>query len=240
VRAIAFDLWDTLLDGPPPSRVRAALRPYRTRALYPWLAAGFAQAAAVEALGADPEAVRDRQLVRRYPTVAALVRAIPRAPGRRVTPALVRETERLFELFAGAARIRRGAAALLVALRARGARLGLVSNTNSIAARAIDRLGLAPLVDAIVLSCDVGICKPDPRIFERTARELGVAPAEVIVVGDSLRSDVRGATAAGMSAVWLARAPAPARRIGPRAIAIGGITGLRALLDRALRAGADW
>ena len=50
--------------------------------------------------------------------------------------------------------------------------------------------------------------KPQPEIFLRTCRRLGVAPAEALHVGDSLREDYEGARAAGLRALLLDRAAA--------------------------------
>jgi putative hydrolase of the HAD superfamily len=58
---------------------------------------------------------------------------------------------------------------------------------------------------AVVMSGEVGIAKPDPAIFRFALDKLGVAPEEVWHVGDSLASDVAGARAAGLRAVWLNR-----------------------------------
>lgn len=62
------------------------------------------------------------------------------------------------------------------------------------------KFGLADAVDDIVISAEVGIAKPDPRIFALAASRLGVAPAEALLVDDFLRN-VEGARTAGMSAV---------------------------------------
>ena len=61
------------------------------------------------------------------------------------------------------------------------------------------------LLDALVCVADsgaLGVTKPDPRIFEWTAAQLGVAPAEIVHVGDSWPADVLGARGAGFSAIW--------------------------------------
>jgi putative hydrolase of the HAD superfamily len=98
--------------------------------------------------------------------------------------------------------------ALLEALRARGLKLALVSNTASpqwLLEPVLEQQGLVERVDAIVLSSEVGKRKPHPAIFERALRELGVAAEESLFVGDRLEADVLGASRVGMStvqAVW--------------------------------------
>jgi 2-haloalkanoic acid dehalogenase type II len=85
-------------------------------------------------------------------------------------------------------------------------RLALVSNGLGRDQRAkIERAGLAPRFEAIVISEEVGLLKPDPAIFERALEALGVDAAAALYVGDNRAHDVAGAAAAGMRAVWLDR-----------------------------------
>ena len=65
--------------------------------------------------------------------------------------------------------------------------------------------GLHEYFEAIFISGEVGIAKPDPAIFHLALTQLGVAPEEAVMVGDSLTIDVAGARAAGITAVWLNR-----------------------------------
>jgi FMN phosphatase YigB (HAD superfamily) len=58
--------------------------------------------------------------------------------------------------------------------------------------------------DPVVVSAEVGLCKPDPRIFRLALSARGLDPAEVVYVGDS-DEDVVGARAAGMTPVRLCR-----------------------------------
>jgi putative hydrolase of the HAD superfamily len=94
--------------------------------------------------------------------------------------------------------------ALLEALRARGLKLALVSNTASpdwLLRPVLERQGLVDRVDAIVLSSEVGKRKPHPAIFERALAEVGVRPEEALFVGDRLDADVAGAANVGMRTV---------------------------------------
>jgi putative hydrolase of the HAD superfamily len=94
--------------------------------------------------------------------------------------------------------------ALLEALRDRGLKLALVSNTASprwLLEPILERQGIVDRVDAIVLSSDVGKRKPHPAIFERALVELAVEPREALFVGDRLGADVLGASRIGMSTV---------------------------------------
>lgn len=95
-----------------------------------------------------------------------------------------------------------GAAALLAALQPR-ARIVIV--TNNLLDEQQDKLafcGLAPLVDVLVASEDVGVSKPDPGIFRIALERGGVAADEAVMVGDSWVNDIAGARTAGIRGVW--------------------------------------
>jgi HAD superfamily hydrolase (TIGR01509 family) len=94
-------------------------------------------------------------------------------------------------------------APVLHALRARGHRLAVVSNANGTLRRAFDRLGLAPMVDAIFDSCDEGVEKPDPRFFQLALERTGSRADTTVHVGDLYFVDVAGARAAGIQPVLL-------------------------------------
>jgi HAD superfamily hydrolase (TIGR01549 family) len=104
-----------------------------------------------------------------------------------------------------------GAAALLAAVRQR-AGVGVVS--NNLLDEQQDKLracGLDRFVDALVVSEEAGISKPDPAIFRIALERLDCAPEDAVMVGDSWSADVAGARAAGIRAVWFnpARLAAP-------------------------------
>lgn len=90
--------------------------------------------------------------------------------------------------------------ALVAQLRARGVRTAIVSNMSGGIAATPVRALRDTLVDAVVLSGDVGVAKPDPRLFRHAARVLGVAERECVFV-DDLWSNIRGAVAVGMVGV---------------------------------------
>jgi YjjG family noncanonical pyrimidine nucleotidase len=95
-----------------------------------------------------------------------------------------------------------GAAALLAAVKPH-ARIGIVS--NNLREEQEDKLrhcGLDRDVDVLVVSEDVGISKPDPRIFDIALEQLGVTAGEAVMVGDSWTADIAGARAAGIRAIW--------------------------------------
>ncbi len=99
-----------------------------------------------------------------------------------------------------------GAEELLSELKARGLRVGLISNTGRTpgsALRAIlEQLRLARHIDVMVFSNEHGECKPQQSIFEELRRGLDVAYEEMMFVGDNLYADVHGAQRVGMRGVW--------------------------------------
>ncbi len=100
--------------------------------------------------------------------------------------------------------------AALELLRSQGYRTAVVSNSpwGSPAAlwrKELKRLGIAGLVDAVVLCGDVGWRKPSRRIFDHARKRLGVASEQCVFVGDDLEWDVAGGAAAGMRAVLIDR-----------------------------------
>jgi len=92
---------------------------------------------------------------------------------------------------------------VLAEVRARGMRVGVLSDCTSELSEAWPELPVARLVDARVLSCEVGRRKPDPALFALIVRQLGVAPAQCLYVGDGGGRELTGASACGMRAVML-------------------------------------
>ena len=158
--------------------------------------------------GIDPDTVR--RLFREDPEALELLRSLERGEiadedfERRFGAMLgVADTDALVDrLFAG---MQPDEAMIDAVRRARaaGVRTGLVS--NSWGTSRYDRDGLAELFDAILISGEVGLHKPEPEIYELAAEQVGV-PAELCVFVDDLPENVDGARAVGMTAVRHRRA----------------------------------
>lgn len=69
------------------------------------------------------------------------------------------------------------------------------------------RFGLDLTADALVISEEVGVMKPHPEIFAYAARQAGLRPDQILYVGDSPNSDIRGAAHAGFRTAWFVRDP---------------------------------
>jgi putative hydrolase of the HAD superfamily len=181
MRAVIFDLWDTLVEWPV----------------------------------AEAEVLRDR--------IAAIV-GVPDAEfGRRWTESYrVSQTGPLAAAYAGLGvpdehlgaevearhafarrvlRPRAGAAGVLVELRRRGMRLGLMSVCSEEVPAVWPHTELAGLFDTETFSSDCGLMKPEPEIYLHTAAALGVDAHECFFVGDGANDELAGAARVGMTPV---------------------------------------
>jgi putative hydrolase of the HAD superfamily len=87
-----------------------------------------------------------------------------------------------------------------------GCRLALVSNGAPDMQRLkLQESGLEGYFEAVVVSGDIGIGKPDARIFLHALALLEASPEGSVAVGDSIERDIRGAQRAGIRAIWLNR-----------------------------------
>jgi putative hydrolase of the HAD superfamily len=98
---------------------------------------------------------------------------------------------------------RDGAIDTLDELKRRGFKRGVISVCSSDVEEAWGETELAPHVDDVVLSCAVGLSKPDPRIYELACERLGVEPGECVFVGDGANDELAGAQRVGMRAVCI-------------------------------------
>jgi len=96
-------------------------------------------------------------------------------------------------------------APVLGKLRARGIKVGVVSNWDSRLRRISEGVGLTALVDFLVISAEAGIRKPHPGIFKLALEQAGVRPEEALHVGDNPEEDGEGARRAGVRAVLIDR-----------------------------------
>ena len=90
-------------------------------------------------------------------------------------------------------------------LRDRGIRIGCVTNRvfgGPRFAEELRELGLDRYFESVAVSCDHGYMKPHPGLYQYTLDEMGIDPRETAMVGDSLRADVQGSQALGMTAIW--------------------------------------
>ncbi len=93
--------------------------------------------------------------------------------------------------------------AVLTELRKRGFTLGVISNADGRMAAILQKCGIAELFDTLIDSHEVGIEKPDPRIFVLALDRLNTRPDQAIYVGDIYGIDVVGSERAGLQSVLL-------------------------------------
>jgi len=101
------------------------------------------------------------------------------------------------------------AAETLSVLGSRGYRLAVVSNADGRVRRLLETASLSPFLEFVVDSAEVGLEKPDPRIFRAATDRLGLPPSACAYVGDIYEIDVVGAQGAGLSAILVGDGPAP-------------------------------
>ena len=93
-------------------------------------------------------------------------------------------------------------------LHKRGIRVGIVTNGPTTQAEKIERAGLQPFVDGIAISQELGMEKPDPRIFAEAIRRVCDSPTRAHqgwMVGDSARYDMAGGRNVGLRTAWISR-----------------------------------
>ena len=192
MRAVLFDLFETLVshfdpDWKPPLRTTAerlgvdqsAYDAHWPRLAKDWETGAIAEyeralAALCSAAGVQPDPRVIAELKRDYLRITSVAFATP-------DPGIVE---------------------MLRALKARGLRLAIVSNATDLDAAPWHGYDLARYFDAFVFSHQVGLMKPDPRIYALACQRLGVAPGEALFVGDGGSDELRGASEAGIQPVW--------------------------------------
>ena len=198
--AVVFDLWGTLVDE--------LTYPEANRLVYRQKTDETA-----DLLGLDRDAFADawaagaaERLVGAFSTEGALLHICGRLGVEPDAGRLRAAVEVRFEYARGALSPRPGTVETLSTLRDLGCRVGLISNCFEEVSVLWGSTPFAPLVDTAVLSYDVRLAKPDPRIYEMAVEGLGVAAEECLYVGDGTSNELSGAEKAGMTAV-LMRAP---------------------------------
>jgi HAD superfamily hydrolase (TIGR01509 family) len=189
VRACLVDVYDTILNSQFEQRLRD-------------LAA---------AAGVDPgdwlqgwmktRAERDRGKISVAGSIAQALRACGIEPEPRLVGDLARKDA---ELLRERVRVFGDTVPFLTGLRANGVRIALVSNCSDTTRGLLDDLGVIPLADSVILSCEVGSMKPSPEIYVSALQDLGVAAADAVMIDDQPSFCV-GAEAVGVRAIQIVR-----------------------------------
>jgi putative hydrolase of the HAD superfamily len=193
VHAVLLDLYDTLVWAD-----WVALRSGRDR---------LAARAGVEIAMAREQwaQTHDRRMRGLNKGLEGDLAAVFEACGLAATPDLLRDlAAEEYANWAGGVRAYEDVAPELGRLRAAGYRLAIVSNASCEAGGVVAALGLDKLVDAVILSCDVGWLKPEPAILEAALERLGSQPERTLLV-DDLPTNLDAAASLGLRTVLMAR-----------------------------------
>ncbi len=94
---------------------------------------------------------------------------------------------------------------MLEYLKAKKIKIGLISNTTPTITRVMEKFDLNKYFDATMFSYDEGLLKTDPEMFKKLLKKLKVKTEEVIMIGDSLPTDIIGSRNAGIRSILLDR-----------------------------------
>jgi HAD superfamily hydrolase (TIGR01549 family) len=213
IQAVLFDLGDTLWHFPqmPPIEVIRGETVHRiSDLLRSW---GVEPDGELFFLGRDIRVAVEKETDAAYwgdlvsPDYPALAQRVAAEKGLAIGDAQAQDlwhTWNLGGVFLGR-RLYPGVRETLEWLRDRGYRVGSVTNRGLGGELFRDELrhhGVLDLFEVLSISCEVGYLKPHPRIFAHALESLGLPAEATVMVGDSLRADVAGAKALGMTTVW--------------------------------------
>ncbi|HEY3401194.1 MAG TPA: HAD family hydrolase [Geothrix sp.] len=188
IRAVVFDLWNTLVFSPagsPFQRLKGLLRPEQ-QALHAAL-------------------MRDG-MIRPYDSVEVFLE-VWRGPASLDDEQMAAMVQ-AFREAGDQAQCFHGAPEAVAAVRDL-ARVALLSNTQSFGLELLDRLGISERIRLQHWSAELGALKPEAAAYEAVQRRLGLFPGNLAMVGDSWTDDVEGALAAGWTAIWVNREAKP-------------------------------
>jgi putative hydrolase of the HAD superfamily len=189
VRACLIDVYDTILRSLFVPRVEALVEPLGI-AIGDWLTEW-------DTMRED----RDRGTLTVAASFARTLRALGVDPEPDLVAGLSRRDE---ELSLAYTRLFDDTVPFLTWLRSRGVLISLVSNCADTTRVLLEHLGIIPLVDAVVLSCEIGSMKPYPEMYITALDELGVAAVDAVFIDDQPRF-CAGAEAVGVRPIQIAR-----------------------------------
>ena len=216
VKACLVDVYETILDPDFLARERALAAFAGVRA-DDWLA---------EWLTTHTE--RDRGKLSVADAFARTLQALGIEPKPELVEDIARKDAELMRQYC---RLYDDSVPFLTGLRAQGILVALVSNCADTTRSLLEDLGVLPLADAVILSCEVGSVKPSPEIYVSALEELGVAAADAAFVDDQPGFCV-GAEAVGVRAIQIARAAPGGQVPGPGFPVARSLSEVAALLLR--------
>lgn len=216
LKAITFDLWDTLIQEIPrknPTLGRVRVREIRSKLRtfgYDYGLESLERAYAQSGEYCDEVWARKKDL----PVDDHLLFMLNSIDPKLRSDLGKGQYEEIKEIYIGTLLkhppvLLEGVASTLRSLQAKGYRIGLISNTGrtpgDVLKVVLNRLGIDHYFDQMTFSNEVLIRKPRKEIFEHALKQMHVAPKYAMHVGDDLDADYNGAKAVGMNAVLLDR-----------------------------------
>jgi putative hydrolase of the HAD superfamily len=192
IRAVLFDFYDTLARVDPETILSGR------RAL-------------AERAGVDPEAMgvlwrdsAEQRMLGQGGGLEAQIGQMLEQLGRPAPPDRLAELAALeIRTWSDAVTLYPDARPALAALKARGYRLGVLSNCSDQAGYVIERAGLGDVFDALALSFRLGVAKPQPAIYEWVCQALDVQSSETVFVADGAFGELDAARDLGIVAVLI-------------------------------------
>jgi HAD superfamily hydrolase (TIGR01509 family) len=192
VRACLIDVYDTILKSHFIKRMESIVQPLGI-GIGDWLA--------------EWDKMREDRDRGKLTVAASIARTLP-AFGIEPEPALVADLSRRdVESARTLTQVCDDTVPFLEWLRSRDVLTALVSNCADTTRAQLEYLGIIPLVDAVILSCEVGSMKPYPEIYVTALDELGVAAVDAVFIDDQPTYCV-GAEAVGIRPIQIARGEA--------------------------------
>jgi putative hydrolase of the HAD superfamily len=207
IRAVFFDLYDTLVGFDPPREVvqARAMEPFGFVVDKDGIDAGYAMADALMAEQTAQAPLSDLAPEAQSRFFERYEQLILRGAGHEV------ELRKAGEVWKAVRRQEYGFALYedvmpaLKALRSNGYVVGVITNMSQPGQDVAEKMGFRDNVDFTISSMDVGVSKPDPMMFRAALERAGVEASAAVHVGDQLETDIDGARGAGINPILIDR-----------------------------------
>lgn len=189
IKGVIFDLWGTLVDNGVRSPLYETYKIIRPRMAYTDFVPTFEQAVMTQEFKSQTEAFEEGfKALDVMPKDWLIDKLVGVWNSNTILSKLYDETIEVLE-----------------ALKKKKLKLALISNLPSFSGQVIEKFNLDKYFDVIVLSYDAGILKTNPKMFEQALKKIKLQRHEVLMVGDSMETDVAGAILAGVKPILLDR-----------------------------------
>ena len=189
IKGVIFDLWGTLVDNGVRSPLYETYKIIRPRMAYTDFVPKFEQAVMTQDFKSQTEAFEEGfKALDVMPKDWLIDKLVGVWNSNTILSKLYDETIEVIE-----------------GLKKKKLKLAIISNLPSFSAQVIEKFNLDKYFDTIILSYDAGILKTNPKMFEQVLKKIKLQRHEVLMVGDSMETDVAGAILAGVKPILLDR-----------------------------------